>query len=105
MNEKKHLAEMTDEYDFINGNEIYEPSKHNEWPMEKNETMERIIEIVKAIKDAAPNRPKANVSGEICEINEISISWESVILNVVPLERDLHGLPYEVYLSEVELLK
>ena len=73
--------------------------------MEKNETMERIIEIVKAIKDAAPNRPKANVSGEICEINEISISWESVILNVVPLERDLHGLPYEVYLSEVELLK
>ena len=73
--------------------------------MVKDETTECIIEIVKAIKDAAPNRPKANVSGEICEINEISISWESVILNVVPLERDLYGLPYEVYLAEVELLK
>lgn len=73
--------------------------------MKKNETMEHIIEIVKAIKDASPNRPIANVSGEICEINEISISFESVILNVVPLERGLYGLPYEVYLSEVELLK
>lgn len=30
MNEKKHLAEMTDEYDFINGNEIYEPTKYND---------------------------------------------------------------------------
>lgn len=30
MNEKKHLAEMTDEYDFINGNEIYEATKYNE---------------------------------------------------------------------------
>lgn len=30
MNEKKHLAEMTDEIDFIHGNEIYEPTKYNE---------------------------------------------------------------------------
>ena len=30
MNEKKHLAEMTDEYDFIHGNEIYEPAKPND---------------------------------------------------------------------------
>lgn len=73
--------------------------------MGKNETMECIIEIVKAIKDAAPNRPKANVNGEICEIEKISISWESVTLNVVPLERDLDGVLYEVYLSEVKLLK
>ena len=105
MNEKKHLAEMTDEFDFIHGNENHEPTKCNECPVEKNETMERITEIVKAIRDTAPNRPKATVRGEICEINEISISWESVIVNVVPMERDLHGLPYEVYLSEVKLLK
>ena len=30
MNEKKHVAEMTDEIDFINGNKIYEPSKYND---------------------------------------------------------------------------
>lgn len=30
MNEKKHLAELTDEIDFIHGNEIYEPTKYNE---------------------------------------------------------------------------
>lgn len=30
MNEKKHLAEMTDEIDFIHGNEIYEPTKYND---------------------------------------------------------------------------
>lgn len=30
MDEKKHLAEMTDEYDFIYGNEIYEPTKYND---------------------------------------------------------------------------
>lgn len=30
MNEKKHLAEMTDEIDFIHGNEIYEPTKYDD---------------------------------------------------------------------------
>ena len=30
MNEKKHLAELTDEIDFIHGNEIYEPTKYND---------------------------------------------------------------------------
>lgn len=30
MDEKKHLAEMTDEIDFIHGNEIYEPAKYND---------------------------------------------------------------------------
>lgn len=30
MNEKKHLAEMTDEIDFIHGNGIYEPTKYND---------------------------------------------------------------------------
>ncbi len=30
MNEQKHAAEMTDELDFIHGQEIYEPSKHND---------------------------------------------------------------------------
>lgn len=30
MDDKKHLAEMTDEIDFIHGNEIYEPTKYNE---------------------------------------------------------------------------
>lgn len=30
MDGKKHLAEMTDEIDFIHGNKIYEPTKYND---------------------------------------------------------------------------
>lgn len=30
MDEKKHLAELTDEIDFINGNAVYEPGRYND---------------------------------------------------------------------------
>lgn len=72
--------------------------------MVDEQKLKQTIDIIKAIQECRPNRPIANVSDEICYINSIEVSWESVIVNVTPLERDLCGLPYEVYLSEVELL-